>query len=77
MPLYEYECPHGHRFEKLLLLKDHKNTATCETCGEEALQTFSPAVTRFKNEKYNTWEPSFDRPYAPVSANPWRDDTDR
>lgn len=32
MPIYEFECPKGHRFEKLVPMGTQ--TAMCETCGE-------------------------------------------
>lgn len=77
MPIYEYLCDCGHLFEILTTIHKHKNRKKCEQCGKMAVQTIHPAVGRFKNEEYGHFEPSFDRPYARVDANPWTDDTSK
>lgn len=77
MPLYQYECKNGHRVEHLLPVHERHSVTKCGDCGAECSLRMCPPVTRFKNEKYNTWEPSFERPYAPVDGNPWLDDTDK
>lgn len=30
MPLYDFECPHGHRFEKITSMADSDNLMPCE-----------------------------------------------
>ena len=30
MPMYDFECPHGHRFEKVVLIADRNNPVPCE-----------------------------------------------
>lgn len=30
MPLYDFECPHGHRFERLVLLSESDTPIPCE-----------------------------------------------
>ncbi len=40
MPTYEYECPEGHRFEKLQKMSD-KPRAACPICGKPAVRKIS------------------------------------
>jgi putative FmdB family regulatory protein len=40
MPTYEYECPDGHRFEKVQKMTD-KPRAKCPTCGKAATRKIS------------------------------------
>lgn len=39
MPIYEYECPGGHRFEVWLPVSHHSDRAPCDIC-----MRFSPRV---------------------------------
>jgi len=45
MPLYEYECGCGHRFEELHTIED-RNKATCPICGESAHIRIAPSYSR-------------------------------
>jgi putative FmdB family regulatory protein len=40
MPTYEYQCPAGHRFEKLQKMSD-KPQAKCPVCGKPATRKIS------------------------------------
>ena len=40
MPTYEYECPNGHRFEKIQKITD-KAGAKCPVCGKPATRKIS------------------------------------
>ncbi len=40
MPTYEYQCPEGHKFEKLQKMTD-KARAKCPTCGKPAVRKIS------------------------------------
>lgn len=37
MPIYLYQCSHGHRFQRFLPVKQHTPTAACD-CGQSAEQ---------------------------------------
>lgn len=44
MPLYEYKCAKGHKFDRFLKLADWDSKQVCE-CGSEAIKQLSaPAV---------------------------------
>lgn len=43
MPTYEYVCPSGHKFEKILKLSSYKEPQQCE-CGEEGERVISPPM---------------------------------
>src|SRR3989344_4528759 len=36
MPLYEYQCPCGLKFDERVPLKDRTKAQTCPSCGKEA-----------------------------------------
>jgi len=40
MPLYEYECEDGHRFERLMQMQDRHNVV-CPECMKPATQIMS------------------------------------
>ncbi|HEV8125870.1 MAG TPA: zinc ribbon domain-containing protein [Gemmatimonadales bacterium] len=40
MPTYEYECPNGHRFEKIQKITE-KSGAKCPVCGKAATRKIS------------------------------------
>ena len=40
MPIYEYECPKGHHFEKLQKMTDKARVA-CPVCGKPAVRKIS------------------------------------
>jgi len=43
MPLYTYECPKGHQFDRILRLADYKKPQTCD-CGLEAKRKIMPTM---------------------------------
>ena len=47
MPLYEYECTNGHRFEKIQKFSDPQVT-TCPTCGAPVQKLMSSPAIQFK-----------------------------
>ena len=47
MPLYEYECENGHRFEKIQKFSDPPLEA-CERCGAPARKLMSSPAIQFK-----------------------------
>lgn len=47
MPLYEYECENGHRFEKILKFSDPPLEA-CPTCGGTVRKLISSPAFQFK-----------------------------
>ena len=47
MPLYEYECEAGHRFEKILKFSDPP-LETCPTCGKPVHKLVSSPAFQFK-----------------------------
>lgn len=45
MPLYEYQCPGRHKFDRILPLSRYDEPQTCPTCGQPAQKLVSaPAV---------------------------------
>ena len=47
MPLYEYECDNGHRFEKIQKFSDPP-IAVCPTCGAPVRKLMSSPAIQFK-----------------------------
>ena len=47
MPLYEYECENGHRFEKIQKFSDPP-IETCPTCGKPVHKLMSSPAIQFK-----------------------------
>ena len=47
MPLYEYECENGHRFEKIQKFSDPP-IAVCPTCGAAVHKLMSSPAIQFK-----------------------------
>jgi putative FmdB family regulatory protein len=45
MPIYEYLCPHGHRFEKISTIITDEKTK-CPKCGSPAEQVVSVPAKR-------------------------------
>ncbi len=47
MPIYEYECPNGHRVEKLYnTFADSPKVQGCEACTEESKRVVSGTIFR-------------------------------
>lgn len=53
MPVYEFKCPDGHKFDKYLRLEDYKAHQTCE-CGKPAQKIFSPPMIINSFESYES-----------------------
>ncbi len=51
MPIFEYECSEGHRFEKLERNGDIKSR-TCPVCGKRAPRVLSAAGFILKGEGF-------------------------
>ena len=63
MPLYEYECDNGHRFEKIQKFSDPPLTA-CPTCGTAVRKLFSSPAIQFKGSGWYITD------YAKKSGSP-------
>ena len=46
MPIYEYRCKCGKKFEKLRLMSQYSEPSTCTKCGKEADRIISNAHFR-------------------------------
>jgi len=53
MPIYEYECKNGHRFETIQKISDDPLTK-CKECHTEAHRVMSSAGFIFKGEGFST-----------------------
>jgi len=53
MPIYEYKCPDGHRFEVFQSMADDPVT-TCEVCGKPVERVFHPIAVHFKGSGFYT-----------------------
>ena len=51
MPIYEYRCTNGHRFEVLQKIADEPLTA-CEECGASATRVLHPVAIHFKGSGF-------------------------
>jgi putative FmdB family regulatory protein len=51
MPIYEYRCPDGHRFEVFQSMADDPVT-TCEVCGKPVERVFHPIAVHFKGSGF-------------------------
>jgi putative FmdB family regulatory protein len=51
MPIYEYRCPNGHRFEVLQRIADEPLTE-CEECGAPATRVLHPVAIHFKGSGF-------------------------
>ena len=43
MPVYVFECPEGHRFDRILKIKDYSTPQKCE-CGKNASRKTVPTM---------------------------------
>jgi putative FmdB family regulatory protein len=56
MPMYEYECPNGHRTEKFRHMNDeHPRTIECEKCHVGASRVFSPPAVKDDFPEHFNW----------------------
>ncbi len=53
MPIYEYRCPDGHRFEVFQAMADDP-VANCEVCGKPVERVFHPVAVHFKGSGFYT-----------------------
>ncbi len=53
MPIYEYLCENGHRFEVLQRMSDDALT-TCEECGAPVQRVLHPVAVHFKGSGFYT-----------------------
>ncbi len=53
MPIYEYKCSDGHRFEVFQSMADDPVT-TCEVCGKPVERVFHPIAVHFKGSGFYT-----------------------
>jgi putative FmdB family regulatory protein len=53
MPIYEYRCNNGHRFEVRQSMADDPVT-TCEECGAPVERVFHPIAVHFKGSGFYT-----------------------
>jgi putative FmdB family regulatory protein len=53
MPIYEYRCRNGHRFEVQQSMSDDAVTA-CEECGAPVERVFHPVAVHFKGSGFYT-----------------------
>jgi putative FmdB family regulatory protein len=51
MPIYEYRCTNGHRFEVLQKIADEPLTE-CEECGAPATRVLHPVAIHFKGSGF-------------------------
>jgi putative FmdB family regulatory protein len=51
MPIYEYRCTNGHRFEVLQKIADTPLTE-CEECGAPATRVLHPVAIHFKGSGF-------------------------
>ena len=51
MPIYEYRCTNGHRFEALQKIADDPITE-CEVCGAPATRVLHPVAIHFKGSGF-------------------------
>ena len=51
MPLYEYQCDAGHRFEKIVKFSDPP-LEVCPTCGSPVQKLFSSPAIQFKGSGF-------------------------
>jgi putative FmdB family regulatory protein len=51
MPIYEYRCQNGHRFEVLQKFSDEPLEA-CETCAAPAVRVLHPVAIHFKGSGF-------------------------
>jgi putative FmdB family regulatory protein len=51
MPIYEYRCTNGHRFEVLQKMADEP-IEVCEVCGAPAVRVLHPVAIHFKGSGF-------------------------
>ena len=51
MPIYEYRCDQGHRFEVMQRMSDDP-VVSCETCSAPVSRVFHPIAVHFKGSGF-------------------------
>jgi putative FmdB family regulatory protein len=51
MPIYEYRCEHGHRFEVMQRMTDDP-VSVCNTCDAPVERVFHPVAVHFKGSGF-------------------------
>ncbi len=68
MPVYDYRCEKGHRFEAIQSMSD-KPLAKCEECGAPAQRVLHAPAIHFKGSGFhNTDYGTKSRPKEPAAA---------
>ena len=62
MPIYDYECQNGHRFDRFLKLKDYRDPQVCE-CGSKSKRVIMPTMINCDIPPWEYFE-------SPVSGKP-------
>ena len=68
MPLYEYECENGHRFEKIVKFSDPALTS-CPTCAAPVHKLISSPAIQFKGSGFYITD------YAKKDSTPGKNET--
>jgi putative FmdB family regulatory protein len=53
VPIYEYRCTNGHRFEVFQSMSDDP-VASCQECGAPVERVFHPVAVHFKGSGFYT-----------------------
>jgi putative FmdB family regulatory protein len=53
MPIYEYRCPNGHRFEVFQAMSEDP-VSECQECGAPVERVFHPVAVHFKGSGFYT-----------------------
>jgi putative FmdB family regulatory protein len=53
MPIYEYRCTNGHRFEVFQAMSDDP-VSVCQECGAPVERVFHPVAVHFKGSGFYT-----------------------
>ena len=62
MPLYEFQCDNGHKFDLFLKLKDYNSPQTCD-CGAKAKRKITATMISCDIQPWDYYE-------SPVSGKP-------
>ena len=60
MPMYDYQCPCGHKFEENKMIDRRDEPVICHKCGGQAYRM--PAAPAFKVKGFNA-ENGYSHPY--------------
>lgn len=54
MPIYEFECEKGHRFDRLLKLEQYRDPQQCE-CGSRARKIITPTMINCDMQSWDSY----------------------